>query len=235
MQIVAGVLVVLVSLALGSSTIALLGLPWAAIAVHKGSRATVLRHSLWWGLLVAAILAMAVNQVVGLGSTTAGLVLLGAVVVSAGLGLVAFRSVQPAQVRQLSLSSWILIGAVVTFTGLVRDMNPYAGDGSAVATLTLEHYPGMTEKSIDQILAQAVDRWPLLEVSVVHRVGTMAPTAQIVWVGVASAHRDAAFAAAEFVMDYLKTQAVFWKKEQSQRGSHWVESTVQDHQRARSW
>ncbi len=127
------------------------------------------------------------------------------------------------------------LGAVVTFTGLVRDMNPYAGDGSAVATLTLEHYPGMTEKSIDQILAQAVDRWPLLEVSVVHRVGTMAPTAQIVWVGVASAHRDAAFAAAEFVMDYLKTQAVFWKKEQSQRGSHWVESTVQDHQRARSW
>ena len=127
------------------------------------------------------------------------------------------------------------LGALVTFTGLVRDQNHYAGDGSEVATLTLEHYPGMTENSIDAILDKAARRWPLLEVRVVHRVGTMLPTEQIVLVAVASAHRDAAFAAAEFVMDYLKTDAVFWKKEHTQTGTHWVQSTAQDHRRAQQW
>jgi molybdopterin synthase catalytic subunit len=104
-----------------------------------------------------------------------------------------------------------------------------------VATLTLEHYPGMTESSIDSILERAEQRWPLLEIQVIHRVGTLAPTDQIVLVAVASGHRDAAFAAAEFVMDYLKTDAVFWKKEQTEAGTHWVQSTEQDHQRAREW
>jgi len=127
------------------------------------------------------------------------------------------------------------LGALVTFTGLVREHNPHAGDGAEVATLTLEHYPGMTESSIDSILDRAAQRWPLLEVRVIHRVGTMLPTDQIVMVAVASGHRDAAFAAAEFVMDYLKTDAVFWKKEQTKAGTHWVQSTEQDHQRAQQW
>ena len=127
------------------------------------------------------------------------------------------------------------LGALVTFTGLVRDQNPYAGDGSEVATLTLEHYPGMTESSIEGILDRAAQRWPLLGVHVIHRVGTMRPSEQIVLVAVASGHRDAAFAAAEFVMDYLKTDAVFWKKEHTQAGTHWVQSTEQDHQRAQQW
>lgn len=127
------------------------------------------------------------------------------------------------------------IGALVTFTGLVRDQNLVTGDASAVATLTLEHYPGMTEKSIEAILSQAEARWPLLEVQVIHRVGTMRPTDQIVMVAVASAHRDAAFAAAEFVMDYLKTDAVFWKKEHTAEGTHWVQSTAGDQARAQKW
>ena len=126
-------------------------------------------------------------------------------------------------------------GAIVTFVGLVRDTNLVTGDASAVSTLTLEHYPGMTERSIEKILDQAEARWPLLETCVYHRVGTMAPTEQIVLVAVASGHRDAAFAAAEFVMDYLKTDAVFWKKEQTASGQHWVQSTDADHARAKEW
>ena len=127
------------------------------------------------------------------------------------------------------------IGALVTFTGLVREQNLVTGDSSAVATLTLEHYPGMTERSIHKIIDQAEHRWPLLDVCVAHRVGTLAPTEQIVCVAVASAHRDSAFAAAEFVMDYLKTKAVFWKREQTEAGTHWVESAEADHQRAQQW
>ena len=99
----------------------------------------------------------------------------------------------------------------------------------------MEHYPGMTEASIDNILDRAAVRWPLLELRVIHRVGTMHPSEQIVLVAAASAHRDAAFAAAEFVMDYLKTDAVFWKKEHTRAGTHWVESTEQDQVRARQW
>ncbi len=126
-------------------------------------------------------------------------------------------------------------GAVVTFVGLVRDLNEGTGDASSVSTLTLEHYPGMTESSIERILDQAEARWPLLEVQVIHRVGTMTPAEQIVLVAVASAHREAAFAAAEFVMDYLKTDAVFWKQERTAEGQHWVQSTATDHQRAQQW
>ncbi len=126
-------------------------------------------------------------------------------------------------------------GAVVAFTGLVRDRNAKAGDGEAVSTLTLEHYPGMTEESMARIAQQAIERWPLLAVHVVHRVGELAPTEQIVAVVVASAHRDAAFAGAEFVMDYLKTEAVFWKKETSAAGSQWIEATADDVDRSENW
>jgi molybdopterin synthase catalytic subunit len=127
------------------------------------------------------------------------------------------------------------VGAVASFVGLVRDRNAAAGDGGDVQTLTLEHYPGMTEKSIQKILDHAEERWPLLAIHVVHRVGTMAPSEQIVLVMVASAHRDAAFAGAQYVMDCLKTEAVFWKNEQSDLGQGWVESTHADKIRAKQW
>ncbi|MEM7079395.1 MAG: molybdenum cofactor biosynthesis protein MoaE [Pseudomonadota bacterium] len=127
------------------------------------------------------------------------------------------------------------VGAVVGFVGLVRDRNNKAGDGSAVTHLTLEHYPGMTEKSMQAIVLQAHERWPLLATRVVHRVGTLAPGAQIVLVLVASAHRDAAFAGAEFVMDYLKTDAVFWKREATSAGATWIASTEDDRQRRTAW
>ena len=127
------------------------------------------------------------------------------------------------------------LGAAVTFVGLVRDRNLTGNQPADVTTLTLEHYPGMTEASIERILDQAEARWPLLESHVCHRVGTMQPGDQIVLVAVASAHRDAAFAAAEFIMDYLKTDAVFWKKEVTAEGEHWVQSTSADHARAENW
>jgi len=135
------------------------------------------------------------------------------------------------------------IGALVTFVGLVRDLHQPKADlhktadpnKPDVASLTLEHYPGMTESSIGAILDQAETRWPLLEAQVIHRVGTMAPAEQIVLVAVASAHRDAAFAGAEFIMDYLKTDAVFWKKEKTSSETHWVQSTGNDHARREKW
>ena len=123
------------------------------------------------------------------------------------------------------------LGAVATFIGLVRDQF----EGERVSTLHLEHSPGMTEKSIDAIIAQAVERWPLLDVLVVHRVGALAANAQIVYVQVGSGHRDAAFAAAEFIMDYLKTEAVFWKREAGGDSQRWVESTEEDKQRRAAW
>jgi molybdopterin synthase catalytic subunit len=126
-------------------------------------------------------------------------------------------------------------GAIVAFAGLVRDHNVHAGDGGRVGTLALEHYPGMTESSISQILDEAEARWPLLATTVIHRVGELHPTDQIVLVVVASAHRSAAFAAAEFLMDYLKTRAIFWKKETSDQGVRWIESTLADQQRASTW
>jgi len=110
-----------------------------------------------------------------------------------------------------------------------------AGSSGPVDSLTLEHYPGMTEASISRILDQAEQRWPLLASHVVHRVGEMAPGEQIVLVAVASAHRNAAFAAAEFIMDYLKTDAVFWKREVAEGNALWVQSTGEDAQRAHSW
>ena len=127
------------------------------------------------------------------------------------------------------------VGAIASFVGLVRDRNAKAGDGSEVSTLTLEHYPGMTESSMERIGAQALERWPIIDLHIYHRVGELSPTDQIVLVVASSAHRDAAFAAAEFVMDYLKTDAVFWKKEKTSEGEKWIESTSNDRARADHW
>ena len=121
-------------------------------------------------------------------------------------------------------------GAVVSFVGQVRDIN----EGSEVGALTLEHYPGMTEKALQAIVDQARDRWDIFDALIVHRVGTLQPTDQIVLVVVSGAHRGEAFAACEFIMDYLKTEAPFWKKEQTPTGSRWVEAkTSDDHARDR--
>jgi len=121
-------------------------------------------------------------------------------------------------------------GAVAAFVGLVRDLG---GDGAS--SLELEHYPGMTEESIANIVASAEDRWSLSGVLVIHRIGRLPPADQIVLVLCASAHRTEAFAACEFIMDFLKTDAVFWKKETGPEGSRWVESTQQDFSRAAGW
>lgn len=123
------------------------------------------------------------------------------------------------------------VGAIVSFIGLVRDRH----EGDEVTLLHLEHYPGMTERSIEDIIAQAAQRWPLDDVVVIHRIGALAAAEQIVFVQVAGRHRDSAFAAAEFVMDYLKTDAVFWKREDKAGGSRWIESTQADQRRRNSW
>ncbi|NOI30828.1 molybdopterin synthase catalytic subunit MoaE [Vibrio coralliilyticus] len=122
-------------------------------------------------------------------------------------------------------------GAVVTFVGKVRDMNL----GDNVTGLSLEHYPGMTEKALGEICQQAGQRWPLLDVRVIHRVGDLDIGDQIVFVGVSSAHRGAAFEACEFIMDYLKTKAPFWKKERTTEETRWVESRESDAKAAERW
>lgn len=122
-------------------------------------------------------------------------------------------------------------GAVACFTGYVRSVN----DQRTVAVMELEHYPGMTEKSIVAILEQATVRWPLLAASVVHRIGRLETGEQIVWVGVASAHRAAAFSACEFIMDFLKDKAPFWKKEFGAEGAHWVDARAEDEARVARW
>lgn len=122
-------------------------------------------------------------------------------------------------------------GAVVTFIGLVRDFN----QNCDITGMHLEHYPGMTEKMLDAIAEQARERWPLNNMRIIHRVGQLYPGDQIVYVGVTSAHREAAFSAAEFVMDYLKTQAPFWKKELTSLGSRWVEANEKDQQAIKKW
>jgi molybdopterin synthase catalytic subunit len=123
------------------------------------------------------------------------------------------------------------IGAVVSFVGQVRDLN----DGFNVATMTLEHYPGMTEKSLAGIIEQAQTRWQVADALIVHRVGELKPLDQIVLVLVASAHRKDAFSACEFMMDYLKTEAPFWKKEQTPSGERWVEAKASDDQAKSRW
>lgn len=122
-------------------------------------------------------------------------------------------------------------GAIVTFTGTVRDMNL----GDTVGGLYLEHYPGMTETALQDIVTEATERWSLEAVRVIHRVGQMHPGDRIVFVGVASAHRKAAFEACEFMMDYLKTRAPFWKKETTAKGDRWVAERDSDQQAAQRW
>ena len=123
------------------------------------------------------------------------------------------------------------VGAIASFIGLVRDLN----DGSPVSGMTLEHYPGMTEKALEAIVAEAHERWDLIGVTVIHRVGELRPTDAIVLVAVASGHRGDAFQACEFIMDFLKTRAPFWKKEQVATGSRWVDSRTSDARAARRW
>ena len=123
------------------------------------------------------------------------------------------------------------IGAVVTFVGTVRDMN----DGAAVAEMELEHYPGMTEQSLERIVDEACERWPLAGALVIHRVGPLLPKEQIVLVAVTAAHRGEAFAACEFIIDYLKTDAPFWKKEQTPTGARWVDARVTDDAALAKW
>ena len=123
------------------------------------------------------------------------------------------------------------IGAVVSFVGTVRDIN----DGDRVAELELEHYPGMTERALEDIVAQARARWPLYGALVIHRIGPMQPEEQIVLVACSSAHRGEAFAACEFIMDYLKTDAPFWKKEQTPNGARWVDARSSDDGARAKW
>jgi molybdopterin synthase catalytic subunit len=123
------------------------------------------------------------------------------------------------------------IGAVVTFTGICRG----AESGEPIAALTLEHYPGMAEAEIARHVEEATSRWPLLGVTVIHRYGRIVPGENIVLVATTSSHREAAFAAAEFLMDYLKTRAPFWKQVESQSGKAWVEAKGADDQAAARW
>ena len=123
------------------------------------------------------------------------------------------------------------VGAVCAFVGTVRDRN----DGSSVASLELEHYPGMTESSIQAMMAQAQARFDIRAARVIHRVGLLQPQDQIVLVAVTSAHRGESFQACEFLMDYLKTQAPFWKKEVTPEGARWVDARVSDDQALARW
>jgi molybdopterin synthase catalytic subunit len=137
------------------------------------------------------------------------------------------------------------VGAVASFVGYVRgvpagEAGKVGGGGMAVspeniAAMTLEHYPGMTEAALTEIVTEAEARWPLLGVTVIHRVGRLSPGAQIVLVAVASAHRGAAFAACEFIMDFLKTRAPFWKREETPQGARWVDAREADDAAAARW
>lgn len=129
------------------------------------------------------------------------------------------------------LNNEAVSGAVVTFTGLVRDFN----DGRNVTGLALEHYPGMTERSLSEIAKEAAQRWELEAITVIHRVGKLKLGEQIVLVAIACKHRGDAFSACEFIMDFLKTRAPFWKKETTDDGDIWVEAKVSDEQKASTW
>lgn len=122
-------------------------------------------------------------------------------------------------------------GALVSFTGLVRDLS----DGEKIQNIHLEHYPGMCEKALEQIVSEARQRWSLLGVRVIHRIGELQPNEQIVLVATSSTHRVDAFAACEFIIDYLKTAAPFWKREQTAHGSHWLETKASDEARMQRW
>lgn len=123
------------------------------------------------------------------------------------------------------------VGAVASFIGTVRDVN----DDASVQTMTLEHYPGMTEKALAQIVEEAKQRFDILDATVIHRIGELRPADQIVFVAVISAHRGAAFDACRFVMDYLKTRAPFWKQERTPDGARWVDARTSDDEAAERW
>ena len=123
------------------------------------------------------------------------------------------------------------IGGIVTFVGTVRDMN----EGQGVTAMELEHYPGMTEKALEDIVARAKSRWPIFDALVIHRVGPLKPLDQIVLVAVTSPHRGEAFDACEFIIDYLKTEAPFWKKEDTPEGARWVDARVTDDTALAKW
>jgi molybdopterin synthase catalytic subunit len=123
------------------------------------------------------------------------------------------------------------VGALASFLGLVRDVN----DGSSVSEMTLEHYPGMTEKALEAIVSEAKGRWDIYDALVIHRVGPLKPCDQIVLVAVTSSHRGEAFAACEFIMDYLKTRAPFWKREATPEGARWVDARDADDSAAERW
>lgn len=123
------------------------------------------------------------------------------------------------------------VGALASFVGLVRDIN----DGAGVSEMTLEHYPGMTEKALEAIVGEAQSRWDIYNALVIHRVGPLKPCDQIVLVAVTSAHRGEAFAACEFIMDYLKTRAPFWKREETAEGTRWVDARDKDDSAAERW
>jgi molybdopterin synthase catalytic subunit len=123
------------------------------------------------------------------------------------------------------------VGAVVSFVGTVRDLN----EGAAIDAMELEHYPGMTEKALEHIIGEARQRWPLFDALIVHRVGPLLPQEQIVLVACTAAHRGEAFAACEFIIDYLKTDAPFWKKENTGAGARWVDARVSDAAALAKW
>ena len=127
------------------------------------------------------------------------------------------------------------IGAIAAFIGTVRDLNEVEGEQRAVSQMTLEHYPGMTERAVEKIVLDAKSRWNIFDALVIHRVGTLGPLDQIVLVVTVGAHRGEAFAACEFIMDYLKTQAPFWKKEATSAGARWVEARAGDDSAAARW
>jgi molybdopterin synthase catalytic subunit len=135
-----------------------------------------------------------------------------------------------AELNQLRLAN-PSIGGLVSFVGQVRDMN----DGDAINTLTLEHYPEMTQSALEAIEAEAKTRWDVIDALIIHRVGTLKPQDQIVLVAVSGAHRGEAFHACEFIMDYLKTSAPFWKKEATNQGERWVEAKVSDDEAKARW
>ncbi len=128
-------------------------------------------------------------------------------------------------------ASALNVGAVVTFAGTVRDIN----DDDTVTALRLEHYPGMTEKEIQKIIAEAAERWVVIDATVIHRVGDLHPGDEIVFAGVASEHRGDAFEACAFIMDYLKTRATFWKKESTTEGDRWLTTRQSDVDAAEAW
>jgi len=123
------------------------------------------------------------------------------------------------------------VGAVASFIGCVRDMN----EGDSVGLMYLEHYPGMTERELEKIAAEACNRWDILDTLIIHRVGELRPLDQIVFVAVTSAHRGESFAACEFIMDYLKTRAPFWKREATPQGERWVDARATDDAAAERW